>query len=237
LEAKRTAVSPPFFIDYNERNPREPIVPLRDHFHPPLANQRSWRGFLSGWTFLVTKQLNDTQLTHAYEAVPETHVGSQNETNATIASDNDAYEVRVYETAGARKLVAAIELISPANKDRPSTRRAFTTKVASYLQSGISLVVVDFATSHPANLHAELGGLLHLPDQLDWQSSTGLSAIAYRPVRESYDVRVGRLELWTRPLTLGEPLATPPLWLSPTRALPLELETTYEHTCWSLRIG
>jgi DNA-directed RNA polymerase specialized sigma24 family protein len=30
-------------------------------------------------------------------------------------------------------LVAAIELISPSNKDRPTERRAFATRVASYL--------------------------------------------------------------------------------------------------------
>jgi hypothetical protein len=43
--------------------------------------------------------------------------------------DQDEYEVRVYDTQQHRRLVAAVEIISPANKDRPEHRRAF---VGSY---------------------------------------------------------------------------------------------------------
>src|SRR3954451_24879226 len=37
-------------------------------------------------------------------------------------ADQDEYEVRVYDTEHNRRLVAAIEIISPSNKDRPDTR-------------------------------------------------------------------------------------------------------------------
>lgn len=46
----------------------------------------------------------------------------------------DVFEVKVYHESGGAQLVAAIELVSPGNKDRPEQRRAFTTKCASYLQ-------------------------------------------------------------------------------------------------------
>jgi hypothetical protein len=158
--------------------------------------------------------------------------------SASIAfADADLFEVRIYKTDGVWKLVAAIELVSPANKDRPSTRRAFATKVASYLQKGVSIVVVDIVTSRLANLHDELVELLHLPDSFDWQSPTGLSATTYRIVREKTDeTESERLDVWPHQLTLNEPLATVPLWLSPGLAVPLELELTYSNACQSLRI-
>src|SRR5579871_1843719 len=37
----------------------------------------------------------------------------------TDLPDMDEYEVRVYDTQRGRRLVAAIEIVSPANKDRP----------------------------------------------------------------------------------------------------------------------
>jgi hypothetical protein len=158
-------------------------------------------------------------------------------TGVVAFSDADLFEVRIYKTDGVWKLVAAIELVSPANKDRPSTRRAFATEVASYLQKGISIVVVDIVTSRLANLHDELVELLHLPDIFDWQSSSGLSAIAYRAVREKAgEAEAERFDVWPFQLSLGEALPTVPLWLSPELAVPLELEQTYANACQSLRI-
>ena len=180
-------------------------MPLRDHFHPPLLNRKSWKGFLSGWAFLMAQRLNGAMLSTGYESESQSHVGTQIEidvatheenrgvnlfgtngseggiatevqtyapptppiTGEAAFSDADLFEVRVYKTNDVWKLVAAIELVSPANKDRPSTRRAFATKVASYLQKGVSIVVVDTVTSRLANLHDELVELLHLPDQFD----------------------------------------------------------------------
>lgn len=250
-------------------------MPLRDHFHPPLLNRKSWEGFHSGWAFLIAQRLNGALLSKGYESESQIHVGSQIEidvatheenrglnlfgtngnegsvatevqtyappappiTGEVAIADADLFEVRIYKTDGVWKLVAAIKLVSPANKDRPSTRRAFATKVASYLQKGVAIVVVDMVTNRLTNLHDELVELLHLPDQFDWQSATGLSAIAYRTVRENEGEKEReRLDVWPHQLTLGEPLPTVPLWLSPGLAVPLELELTYANACQSLRI-
>ena len=51
-----------------------------------------------------------------------------------VASDlpsMDEYEVRVYDTGLGRRLVAAVEIVSPANKDRPEHRRTFVAKCAA----------------------------------------------------------------------------------------------------------
>lgn len=151
-----------------------------------------------------------------------------------VMADADTFEIEIYKQEGGWKLVAVVELVSPANKDRSSHRRAFATKVGSYLQQGISVVTVDVVTERNANLHEDISNALHLPDSLDWSSPTGLSAICYRLLRVEGKER---LEMWPHVLTLGAELPTVPLWLEPNLAVPLELELTYTNTCESLRIG
>ena len=61
-------------------------------------------------------------------------------------------EIRVYQDLGGAELRAAIELVSPANKDRAGSRRTFAAKCAGYLQHGIGVVIVDIVTARAANL-------------------------------------------------------------------------------------
>src|SRR5437763_5420026 len=68
----------------------------------------------------------------------------------------DTFEVRVLSTDTGPRLVAAIELVSPGNKDRPAERRAFAIKCASYLVQGVSVIIVDIVSSRRANLHNEV---------------------------------------------------------------------------------
>jgi hypothetical protein len=152
-------------------------------------------------------------------------------------AEPDLFEVKVYRGGGAWALVAAVELVSPSNKDREETRRAFAVKCAAYLQKGVSVVVVDAVTESDANLHGELRDLLDLPPAFEWASPTGLSVVAYRTVkRVGKDGERVRLDAWPNQLAIGEPLPTVPLWLAPGLAVPLELELTYTAACQSLAI-
>jgi len=148
--------------------------------------------------------------------------------------DPDVFEVRVYREDGGYRLVAAVELVSPANKDRPDNRRAFAVKCAAYLQAGVSVVTVDTVTNRAANLHAELADVLRLPEPFAWEPPTGLAAVAYRTVKRADKVR---LDVWPAPLAVGTVLPTVPLWLAADLAVPLELELTYEAACKSLRVA
>src|SRR3954464_3676106 len=68
----------------------------------------------------------------------------------TVTTDlpaQDVTEVQVYDEKSGRRLVAAVEIISPANKDRPEHRRAFVSKCVGLLQELVSLVVVDIVTT------------------------------------------------------------------------------------------
>src|SRR5262245_57435697 len=67
--------------------------------------------------------------------------------------------VEVLSSEGGRSLVAAIELISPGNKDRAGKRRLFAAKCATYLSRGTGLVIVDVVTTRQGSLHNELVGL------------------------------------------------------------------------------
>src|SRR5690349_3089615 len=52
----------------------------------------------------------------------------------------DDLEVHVRDEREDARLVAVVELVSPRNKDRAESRRAFAAKSAAYLQRGIGLL-------------------------------------------------------------------------------------------------
>ncbi|HTU18999.1 MAG TPA: DUF4058 family protein [Gemmataceae bacterium] len=136
----------------------------------------------------------------------------------------DDFEVRVFSTETGPTLVAAIELVSPRNKDRAEARRAFAIKCASYLHQGISLVVVDIVTSRRANLHMEIMGLLNVTDPHHLPADALLYAVAYQPLR-----RQGReeIDLWPADFTVDATLPTLPLALTAELYMPIDLEATY----------
>src|SRR5438105_11786331 len=74
----------------------------------------------------------------------------------TDPPDEYEYEVRIFDVERERTLVAAIELVSPANKDRPESRQAFVAKCASLLRKGVAVSLVDLVTIRRFNLYAEL---------------------------------------------------------------------------------
>ncbi len=87
--------------------------------------------------------------------------------------------VEILSTEGGRTLVAAIELVSPGNKDRSTKRRLFAAKCATYLSRGVGLVVLDVVTSRQGNLHNELAELLLLDAVFRTPAGQSLYAVAY----------------------------------------------------------
>jgi hypothetical protein len=239
-------------------------MPLLDHFHPPLHGPRRWEGFHHAWATFIAQQLNQDTLPPDYYAESEISLGPELEIDvatmeltgpgrgdkggATVWSPArpkmavkvdfahlDSYEIRVYRDLGGAELRAAIELISPSNKDREGSRRTFAAKCAGYLKHGIGVVIVDVVTARTANLHEELFDVLDVKNRRPtWESSTGLYAVAYRAVTVRKKPRV---EVWPETLTLGEPLPVVPLWLALDLCVPVRLEDSYLAACRSLRIS
>jgi hypothetical protein len=149
-----------------------------------------------------------------------------------VVPDPDEYEVHVYDASAGRRLVAAVELVSPSNKDRPEHRRAFADKCAALLRRQVSVVIVDIVTARTANLCRELFDFLGRPEP-----SPAAEALLYTVAcRYQGGGRRRQLKTWEQPLAVGQPLPTLPLWLADDLAVPLELEATYEETCRVLRI-
>src|SRR5437899_2183297 len=167
-------------------------MPLLDHFRPPLSQRRHWDSFHGAWAEAIALNLNQSLLPERFVAEARVQLGGQVEIDvATFAEDGrsthseagpvslwtappptaaapldfqdpDIFEVQVLSEAEGPRLVAAIELVSPANKDRPANRRMFAVKCASYLHSGVSVILVDVVTERPGNLQAELLELLQV---------------------------------------------------------------------------
>src|SRR5436190_15008489 len=51
-------------------------MPLLDHFHPPLRDQRHWEGFHHSWAAIIAHQLNEELLPPDYYAEPEISMGT-----------------------------------------------------------------------------------------------------------------------------------------------------------------
>jgi hypothetical protein len=83
------------------------------------------------------------------------------QTEAELAINT--YEVNVYDAERDQQLVAAIELVSPANKDRLESRRLFAAKCANLVQAGVAVSIVDIITIRQFNLYAEMMDLLGHP--------------------------------------------------------------------------
>jgi hypothetical protein len=152
---------------------------------------------------------------------------------ATDLPASDEYEVRVYDTRRGRRLVAAVEIVSPANKDRPEHRRAFVAKCVALLQKRVSVTIVDLVTTRSFNLYGDLLELIGQADPSLAPEPPPLYAVSCRTTKQGDS---WLLEAWAQALTLGRPLPLLPLWLADDLAVPLELEQSYEEACRALRI-
>jgi Protein of unknown function (DUF4058) len=226
-------------------------MPLLDHFRPPLSDRRHWHSFHNSWATYMSSQLNSL-LPEGYFAEAnvlfgiEVDVAAFEEPGAnspesswkppppdsSVAIDlsGPVVEVGIFSRSGGPSLAGAVELVSPANKDRPASRDAFVSKCAAYLQAGVGLVIIDVVTERSADLHRELLTRLGSGDH---PISSPLSASAYRTIERD---GVMNLDVWYSPLSLGHVLPTLPLWLRGGLCLPVELEATYLRTCLEQRV-
>lgn len=121
------------------------------------------------------------------------------------------------------KLVAAVELVSPRNKDRPAARERYLGRYAAYLYQGVHLLLIDvlprpsgfsFADAIASNL-----GISQPP-------CPAPCAASYRVGEAVPDGTL--IALWCRPLQVGQPLPTIPLALNARQSIPVDLEFTYQ---------
>ena len=154
-------------------------------------------------------------------------------TVATELPEQYEYEVRIYDVTEERTLVAAIEFVSPANKDRPEHRNIFVAKCAALLRAGIAVTIVDLVTVRRFNLLQELVLFLGLPKLSDRLPTEPIYAASLRWLRVK---KQAQLQFWTESVAVGKTLPTLPLWLNETLAVPVDFEASYEAACYDVRI-
>jgi len=242
-------------------------MPLRDHFRSPLDDKRSWDGLHAMWPAVMVQQLVKTLPPRYFAmpgvylgSLFEVDIGTFGETDSeafesepraggvalayappkpTITFEaelpnQDVYEVRIYDAHRKRKLVAAVEIISPSNKDRPDRRADFVTKVASLLKNGICVSIVDIVSTMDQNLYAQLLEVVHGDDPTLGKTPSPMYAVT---LRARYEQRRKLMDTWHHPLKIGQPLPALPIWLTENAAVELDLESTYEDSCRTLRIS
>jgi len=122
------------------------------------------------------------------------------------------------------RLVAAVELVSPRNKDRPVARATYLSRYAGYLIEGVHLLLVD-VHRRPADFSFVDGIAEEL--RIDNQPSLPPPMAASYRVGEPAATGGRLLAIWRRPLAPGERLPTLPLPLQVDLAIPVNLEATY----------
>ena len=238
-------------------------MPLRDHFRPPIISHHSWEGFHGQWPAMLVIRLAAqlpegfmaeprAHLGSEFEvdvAGFEDHavIGGQGTVGGVALApapqptqtvevdwvDEYEYEVLVFDQNRERRLVAAVEFVSPANKDRPEHRRAFVTKCAALLQKGVCVAIVDPVTVRHFNLYVDLLEMLGGPEPTTGTDPPHLYAVSCRGRKGR---RRGLLDAWYHPLAVGQALPEIPLWLTEDMSVMLDLEGSYEDTCRVLRI-
>ncbi len=226
-------------------------MPLLDHFHPPLSERWHWHSFHNSWATYLSSQLN-TLLPAGYFAEANVQYGVEIDvatfeetgasapaqswtpplphTSAPLELSAAVVEVGIFSRSGGPALAGAIELVSPANRDRAAHRDALVSKCATYLQAGVGLVLVDVVTDRSADLHRDLLARLGVADP---EPGSALFGAAYRPVERD---GAAVLDIWREPIAVGQPLPTLPLWLRGGLCLPVELEAAYTRTCVEQRV-
>jgi hypothetical protein len=239
-------------------------MPLRDHFHRPNNRRPNWGKVHGMWPAVLIQHLVRVlpprytvgPLIHVgapevdvavhdaeAEASPDEAPGRVTATAVlpaptltadTDPPDADEFAARVYDIDEGERLVASVEFVSPANKDRPESRRMFVAKCADFVQQGVCVSVIDLVSDRRFNLYADLLIFLGHADPL----------MAGPPVPHLYAVTVRKrevsprwqLETWAHPLAVGLPLPSIPLWWAASEGTLLDLEGTYEETCRTVRL-
>ncbi|MBI4603352.1 MAG: DUF4058 family protein [Planctomycetes bacterium] len=224
-------------------------MPLHHWPNPRVA----WKSFHSFWITKIAEHLNQV-LPPGFQARPtELLVGI--EPDALILDQAGKPEVRptksepalkaatlsavldppaelplvgIYSHHDETRLVAAVELASPGNKDRAESLRAFIEKALFLLYEGVHLLVIDVIRQPRVPLRKEMLKRLNKEDAIGeeraWISS--YCAIPGEDPRPRIEVRE-----WAYDVGVGEALPVVPLFLRADQLwVMVDLEASYSAT-------
>jgi hypothetical protein len=120
------------------------------------------------------------------------------------------------------RLVALVEVVSPANKDRAESVRAFADKAAEALRAGVHVMVVDLfppGFADPRGMHGAIWAHFDA-EPCDWPAEKPLAVASY--------LAAWQPEAWLEHLAVGDNLPEMPLFLTADVCVPLPLDATYQ---------
>jgi hypothetical protein len=164
----------------------------------------------------------DVAVTNGTGHPPPTRTGAAPEPDVEIAVATLEEDMTVQVEKDGR-LVAAVELISPRNKDRPSSRDVYVGRYLSYLRGGVHVLIVDVhrrppGFSFPQAIAAAFGPELPAPPTP--------SSVSYQ-VGAAAAMGGRMLAAWQKPMAFGQPLPEVPLPISLDDIVLVDLEGTY----------
>jgi hypothetical protein len=121
------------------------------------------------------------------------------------------------------RLIAAVELVSPRNKDRPVARTTYLSRYLGYILEGVHLLLVDV---HRRPLNFSFADRIAEELQIRQPTCPPPMAVSYR-VGEPAATGGRLLAIWRRPLTVGAALPTMTLPLTVDADVRVDLEQTY----------
>jgi hypothetical protein len=121
------------------------------------------------------------------------------------------------------RLVALLEIVSPANKDRPESVEELATEAASALNRGVHLLLVDLIPPGPHDLQgmheAVRERMLPEGDPYELPADAPLTLASY--------AAGPKVHVFLQHLAVGAPLTDMPLFFRPDRYINVPLEATY----------
>jgi hypothetical protein len=122
------------------------------------------------------------------------------------------------------RLVALLEIVSPANKDRARHVADFTAKAVDALDVGVHLLVVDLFPAGTHDPHGMYGAILQRLAQsdepYDVPEDEPLTVVSYAAGPQ--------VEVYLEHVAVGAVLPEMPLFLRPDRYVNVPLEATYQ---------
>ncbi len=181
------------------------------HASESEAEEEQWEGVSGGST---------SELVAVAEAPPKVQLAQE-------ALDDLAFYLARQRTIVIRhssgdRVVALVEIISPANKHTQQTLEAFADKASAALHEGIHILIIDLfpPTSYdPDGIH---GYIWH-------RLLAGTYHAAHAGARTLVSYAAGQpLRAYVEPLRAGDQLTAMPLFLTPTHYVNVPLEETYQ---------
>jgi hypothetical protein len=181
--------------------------------------------FLLGWIAWLRADLNDGLLPPGFHALIEQQSGQGSTAGPIEDLPNAAYRaarrtLAIRHVSGHR-LVALLEIVSPANKDRPASVADFVNKAHAALHHGCHLLVIDLHSPGPHDPQGIHGAIWEDFDPADYDLP------ADKPLTLAAYVAGTLPEAYLEHVAVGDPLPDMPLFVAPDSHIDVPLEATY----------